>query len=192
MNQYNDFELLYLIYECDEEALGILFKKYDPLIKKKLRDFHIDKNSYDDFYQECLIALMVAIRSYNPFYNKSFTRYLELIVTRRIMNVLHHNKKAFYNEVKIDDDYFMDSDQTFSYEDNTLSKIKDGDLYLKDNYISLYSLTDIEKKVLELKYVKGLSSSEIAEATNIDIRKVYNSIYQAKKKVRSRLEVKKN
>ena len=192
MNQYNDYELLYLIYECDEEALGILFKKYDPLIRKKLRDFRVDKYSYDDFYQECLIAMLVAIRTYNPFYTKSFTRYLELLVTRKIMNVMYHNKKSFYEEVKADDDFFMDNNTTFSYEDNIISDINDGNLYLKDQHIPLCSLSDIEKKILELKFVKGLSSEEIAKIMNVDIRKVYNSVYQAKKKVRNNLPIKKN
>ena len=191
MNQYNDYELLYLIYECDEEALGILFKKYDPLIRKKLRDFRIDKYSYDDFYQECLIALMVAIRTYNPFYSKSFMRYLELIVTRKIMNVMYHNKKSFYDEIKIDDDFFMDPNSEFIYDGNYIGNIKEGNLFLKDQHISLGQLSNLEKEVLELKYVKGLSSKEIAKTMNVDLRKVYNSVYQAKKKVRGKLESKK-
>lgn len=187
MNQYNDYELLYLIYECEEEALGILFKKYDPLIRKKLRDFRVDKYSYDDFYQECLIAMMVAIRTYNPFYDKSFTRYLELIITRKIMNVMYQNRNSFYEEIKIDDDFFMDENNSLTYDSSIFSEINEGNLYLKEQHISLNGLTNIERKVLELKYVKGLNSKEIAKEANIDIRKVYNSIYQAKKKVKSKL-----
>jgi RNA polymerase sporulation-specific sigma factor len=58
--QYNDSELLYLMYEDCEIALGILFNKYSNLIKKRLSDFRIHAKNYDDFYQEGLMMLYKA------------------------------------------------------------------------------------------------------------------------------------
>ena len=185
MDQYNDYELLYLIYEGDEEALGIIFKKYDPLIKKKLYDFKIKNSLYDDFYQEGLIVLYVAVKTYNPSFNKTFTKYFELLLSRRIMTLLRDMKKEHEKVVVIESDILKDSSESFNYSDKMLSDNANHDLLLKDNNIPSSMLTVSEKDVLALRYFKGKTSKEIADELNIDIKKVYNALYQAKKKVRT-------
>ena len=185
MNQYNDFELLYLIYEGDEEALGIIFKKYDPLIKKKLYDFKIKNSLYDDFYQEGLIVLYVAVKTYNPSFNKTFTKYFELLLSRRIMTLLRDMKKEHEKVVVIESDVLKDSSESFNYSDKMLSDNANHDILLKDNNIPSSMLTLSEKDVLAMRYFKGKSSKEIADELNIDVKKVYNALYQAKKKIRT-------
>ena len=185
MDQYNDYELLYLIYEGDEEALGIIFKKYDPLIKKKLYDFKIKNSLYDDFYQEGLIVLYVAVKTYNPSFNKTFTKYFELLLSRRIMTLLRDMKKEHEQVVVIESDVLRDSSESFNYSDKMLSDNANHDVLLKDNNIPSSMLTVSEKNVLALRYFKGKSSKEIADELNIGVKKVYNALYQAKKKVRT-------
>ena len=185
MDQYNDYELLYLIYEGDEEALGIIFKKYDPLIKKKLYDFKIKNSLYDDFYQEGLIVLYVAVKTYNPLFNKTFTKYFELLLSRRIMTLLRDMKKEHEQVVVIESDVLRDSSESFNYSDKMLSDNSNHDVLLKDNNIPSSMLTVSEKDVLALRYFKGKTSKEIADELNIDVKKVYNALYQAKKKVRA-------
>ena len=41
MIQYNDYELLYLMNEFDEEAERLLFEKYTNLIKSRIYKFGI-------------------------------------------------------------------------------------------------------------------------------------------------------
>ncbi|MBO4623224.1 MAG: sigma-70 family RNA polymerase sigma factor [Bacilli bacterium] len=184
MNQYNDYELLYLVYEGDEEALGIIFKKYDPLIKKKLYDFRISSFLYDDFYQEGLIMLFLAIKLYNPFLTKSFTRFFELLLSRRIMTLLRDAKKENEKVVAIEESILNDSSGNFDYKDKILSDKASGDIWLKDNNIPLSILTKCEKEILIMRMFKNKSASEIAKDLNINIKKVYNALYQAKKKIK--------
>ena len=173
MNQYNDYELLYLIYEGDEEALGTVFNKYDPLIKKKLYDFKIARGLYDDFYQEGLIILYLAVKTYNPFLNKTFTRYFELLLTRRIMTLLRNVKKENEKIVVIESDILRDSSNSFNYSDKVLSSSINHDVWLKDNNIPSSILTRSQKEVLAMRYLNGSSPKEIADKLNIDIQKVY-------------------
>ena len=72
MIQYNDYELLYLMNEFDEEAERILFEKYTNLIKAKIRKFKVKSRYKDDFMQEGYYMLMIAIRTYDEFSNKTF------------------------------------------------------------------------------------------------------------------------
>lgn len=185
MNQYNDYELLYLIYECDEEALGILFKKYEPLIKKRLYSFRIKKCNYDDFYQESLLTLYLAIKKYNPFNNKSFNKYFDLLLTRRIMSLLRQGKDHFYEEIITDDEaMFVDEGNVL---DNMLLKSSNKELELRENVVSIGYLSSLEYEIFKLKYIEGIPNERIAKIIDEDIKKVYNSIYRMKKKIKSRL-----
>ena len=64
----NDYELLYLISENNEDASNALYKKYEPVIDYYARKYYkltqgkgID---YNDLYQEGLIGLDAAIKGY--------------------------------------------------------------------------------------------------------------------------------
>ena len=66
---YNDYELVYLIKEESEEAMDLMMRKYDPLIKsvvsyyfKKFNNFKID---FDDMLQEARIALFIYLKRYD-------------------------------------------------------------------------------------------------------------------------------
>ena len=51
MYKYNDYELLYLIYEMDDTALDIMFRKYISLIKARIKAFRIKPSNREDFLQ---------------------------------------------------------------------------------------------------------------------------------------------
>ena len=73
--KYNDYELLYLCSLHSEEALNILLEKYTCLIMIKLCAFKVKDCYFDDFKQECLMALMSAIKSFSESFNKTFYKY---------------------------------------------------------------------------------------------------------------------
>lgn len=193
MNQYNDYELLYLIYECEEDALGILFKKYDPLIKKKLHDFKVKSYCYEDYYQECLVILFLAIRKYSPFVGKSFTRYFELLLTRNIATMVRRSIRRKEEYIVDDLSMLIDEDNQFGYEDKMIVSGESKDTFFKNDKIDipLNSLSSFEKETFRLRYVKGMSYQEIASITNQDVRKIYNSTYQARRKLRRILPINK-
>ena len=192
MNQYNDNELLYLIYECEEDALGILFKRYEPLIKKRLFDYHVSRDDYEDYYQECLMSLYLAVRIYNPMYDKSFNKFFDLVVTRRIRTLLNRQRLKNIDAIPLDDvNYLRDSSDNFNYEDEILSDIKDDRIRFNNQVLSIDSFSEWEKEVFKLRFVSGYDIKEIASLKNEDIRKVYNSLYRIKKKLKSALPIEK-
>ena len=93
---YNDYELLYLIREKSDEALEIMYRKYTPLIRKRILDFRIQVN-HEDFFQEGLLALDIAIRRYIDLYDKTFNKYFDLILQRRFIQILRKQEKHYYN-----------------------------------------------------------------------------------------------
>ena len=105
--QYNDNELLYLMFEGNDEALEIIYKKY--------------------------------VNSFNPFLNKSFNKYFDLILQRRFMNVLSTNKNYYYNVTLVDDINSVVSEDLIVY---------------TNNHFSL-NLTPTEQKLYRLKFIEN-------------------------------------
>jgi len=101
----NDYELLYLVQENCEEALEYLFRKYDNLIKMRIKAFKIKKKNYDDFYQEGLLALDKAIKTYDDRFGKSFNKYFDLILQRRFIQILRNEQKYVYDTMYVEDFY---------------------------------------------------------------------------------------
>ncbi len=83
--EYNDYELLDLIYDNDEVAYNIMLKKYKPVIYGKaleyynfLKNNHYEGVSVDDFYQEGVIAFNHAVKKFD--FNKGALFYSFLLV----------------------------------------------------------------------------------------------------------------
>ncbi len=168
--KYNDYELLYLIYEKQDEALEIMFKKYESLIKARIRDFHIKSKSFDDFFQEGLIMLKIAIETYDIYERKTFNKYFDLILQRKIREILARESKYFYHVVIQDNMDYL------------LSEVKETTLKIEENWKT--NLTTLEKQVFELMYESKKDIPAIAKEIICDERKIYNAIYRAKKKIR--------
>jgi len=167
--QYNDNELLYLIHESEDYAIGILYKKYYNLIYKRLHRFNISKN-FEDFFQEGLMALHTAINSFNPFYNKSFNKYFDLILQRRIMTILKKEQGYFYN-VLIKEE---------------INCVVNEDVKMYDLSDFIDTLSPFYKKVYRLKFVENYRPREIAELLDINVKKIYNTIYNIRRKYQDR------
>ena len=168
MYNYNDNELLYLIREKHDDALDIMFLKYSPLIKTRISKFRIQKD-YEDFYQEGLIALNIAISRYIDLYDKTFNKYFDLILQRKFIQILKKETNNFYNVVYID-------------ELNIIHEEKEK--YTSNKTYQIGMLSDFEKHIFKFYSEYNLKAGEIANKLNIDVRRVYNALNRIKKKIR--------
>ena len=73
--EYNDYELVYLVREQNEEALHIIIEKYSPLIGKIASSYYGIGYDYQDFFQEGRMAFIKAIYSFDENSNYSFYSY---------------------------------------------------------------------------------------------------------------------
>ena len=88
----NDYELLYLISENNEEANEVIFKKYNPIIEyyaKKYLPLVSNKGiDYNDLYQEGLIGLNSAIEGYRDQKDIKFSTFAFICIKRRIFSAI--------------------------------------------------------------------------------------------------------
>lgn len=170
MNQYNDFELLYLIKENCDIALDIMFQKYIPLINSRIKSFNIKKRNRDDFFQEGLICLHKAISTYREDKNKTFTRYFDLILQRRFIQILKKESKNFYDVELIGDGELLSEP----------SKVYDYSL--NDDFENI-KLSRFEKEVLNYLEL-GMKAREIASVLECTPKQIYDATDRIKKKIK--------
>jgi len=165
-HQYNDSELLYLIDEGNDLALTILYEKYKGLIHKRLNSFKIKDKNYEDFMQEGLMAMHVAINTYRPYSRKTFHKYYDLLLQRRIMNILRKEHYYFF-QVVISDDL---SEQL--HED-----------FCPYHPVEEFAFKPLEEAVYDLLMKYHYRPTEIAKQLQLPIKKTYNVIYAVRKKI---------
>lgn len=185
--EYNDFELVSLIRENNEEAREILYNKYKPIIVKKSTDQIYKLGSYgmeiNDLIQEGYIGLDNAINCFNEKENTSFYTFALLCIDRQIITYI---KKNTNNKAMILNDAInLDDGKESLFRDNT--DIEGSFINKEDakEFINLIcdSLSDIEKKVFSLK-LEGYDIGEIANLLNKDTKVIYNTLHRIKYKIK--------
>ncbi len=188
----NDYELIALSHEGNEDATRIIYEKYKPLIiKKSKKAFNYASHhgiDINDIIQESYIALDEAIKNFNQEDTASFYTFAMLCVERRITNYIKKttNKRSMVlNDAVTLDDVFgnmigdnINIENSIVTKDDDISKIKT----LRNG------LTPLEKNVFDLK-AKGFTFEEIAKSLNKDLKSVYNTFNRIKIKYKNINEI---
>ena len=186
MDKYNDYELVALAQENNEDAFNILYKKYKPIIFQKsscvlsFANHHgIDIN---DVMQEAYLAFDNAIRNFSEYNNTSFYTFAIMCVDRHL--------KSYLKRIRISKNKILNEAITISEVlEKTIKSNTDveNDFILSDSYKDVILkcssvLTDFELEVLKLK-IDGYSFENIADMLNKDTKSIYNCFYRSKLKI---------
>ncbi len=186
--EYNDFELVSLARDKNEEAIKIIYDKYKPIIISKAKDLYGIVNHHgvelNDLIQEGYIGLDNAINGFSESDNVTFYTFANVCIERQIISFIRKvsgNKNKLLNDaINIDNSMEhlfkdeLDIEKLFiSYEDYDETII-----LLKKN------LSSFEKTIFEYK-MDGYSNSEIANMTNKDIKVIYNTVNRIKNKLKN-------
>ncbi|MBR2891899.1 MAG: sigma-70 family RNA polymerase sigma factor [Bacilli bacterium] len=166
----NDNELLYLIKNHDEEALELMFKKYENLILSKIQKYHFPKSHKEDYLQEGRIVLLRAIETYKEEFDKTFTRYFELLLQNRF-NTLYQKNKKYQNHIVLVEVEKIDVDNK---KEEVLPKLQD---------VKLDTLSFLEKEVFKYHFLENHNIDETSNHLNISNKQVYNTIQRIKNKL---------
>ena len=174
MIKYNDFEILSLIKEGNQDALELMFEKYKGLISKKIYKFNL-VYEYEDVFQESLMVLYKTISIYDDSHGKSFTRFFEMNLERKFMSIV--SQKVRRNEI-------FSSNELYIFENNHCidSNSVYYDLYKKE---IAKILTKEEFLVYYLREFYYYSVSYIGEKYSFDDKKIYNLLQRAKMKIKN-------
>ena len=192
----NDYELVSMAQEYNEDAINALHEKYQPLINKKCHKYikYLQNKGIElaDLIQECTIGFEEAIHNFNPNDNVSFYTFANVCMDRQLMSELtrqNRDKYKFLNEAVPLETIDEESDI------NLIDFIQDNShnpevgLVSNEEFKELYEniskeLTSLEECVFKLK-LQGFGYKEIADILDKDEKSIDNAIQRIKAKIKS-------
>ena len=69
-----------------------LIKANVQLVRSCIRPYFLQGGDYDDLYQEGMLGLLSAVRSYDPSRNDSFQAYAALCIKRRVIDAVRRDR----------------------------------------------------------------------------------------------------
>lgn len=185
--KYNDYELVALAREGNEDAINLIYQKYKPIIVRKSENAIIRASHHgieiSDIMQEGYIGLEEAIKNFSDEDNASFYTFATLCINRQIINYLRKitsGRDKILNDAVAIDEYVEktikdDFDTEFSFIYKELEKnIKEE---IEKNF------TNFEKNVFNMR-IEGYSFEEIANTLNKDVKSIYNTFHRIKLKIK--------
>lgn len=186
---YNDYELVYLAKEKDDDALKILINKYDSLLISKTKKYlpYINKYGldYEDVFQETLIIFYNSILTFNQNNNSCFNTFTNLCIERKLSSLLTKiQKKLFYKEIISIESNDTNLIDLYINNSNTPENIISN----KEDFYTLYNkiknnLSNYENIIFELK-INDLSTEEISNLLDKKSKEIYNVLDRIKIKTK--------
>jgi RNA polymerase sporulation-specific sigma factor len=173
---YNDFEIIDLINQGNEEALELMFGKYKWLVAKKISSFNLT-DEYDDCFQEGMIVLYKSVVKFNDAKNKSFTRFFESNLEHHFISIIRSRRRKirFLNEklpMLVDDEVNETEREVYTEQ---------------DIFAAIDKLSPLEKSIFTGKFIQNKDAQTIAGEQNIPIKKVYNAVDRIRQKIKMHL-----
>jgi len=174
---YNDFEIISLIQEGQEEALALMIEKYHLLIAKKINKFNL-RDEFDDYYQEALLVLYRSIQKFKPSFNKTFTKFFELNLDRYFISSVRKRTRQYQ---------FMKQEIVSLYEETVVYPVEYE--YSSDAFEMLFNqMSSFEQSVFQYRFLDKETIPLIATKLQTDVKSVYNAIDRIRMKVKMHLE----
>ena len=195
----NDYELLYLISENNEDAKELFYSKYKPIIELKAKKFtkYVESKGYDynDLIQEGMIGLSKAIKDFSEQKDVKFTTFANICIERQILSFMR-NISAGRHKV-LNESLSFDT-TTNSYGMPLIDLLDDKNVNPETTFIeseekeSLYNdivsiLNEKEIEVFDLR-TKGFTYKEISGLLNITEKSVGKYIEKIKTKISKMLD----
>jgi RNA polymerase sigma factor (sigma-70 family) len=163
-----------MIKDGDEQAFELMCEKYTLLIYKYIYKFNL-RYMMDDMLQEGYMVLLRSIRHFDESFNKSFTRYFMLNLSRQFQNIV--TKRVSRQMIEESHNAYIFLNLTSQEQEDVFY-----DLYLEE---IKSILPEMEYSAFFYRYIKFMNISDISLKLNLDNKKIYNMIYRARKKLRN-------
>ena len=186
-----DAELAAAAQSGDVLAEGALVKRYASLAEGISRSYFIVGGDRDDLYQIALIALLEAVRRFDPEREAKFPTYASACIRNRLLDAVRAASAG--KNAPLRDSVPIDGE-----DEGAASELVSPELSPEQQYIekeaeeSFFSalgemLGEQDLTVLRF-YLAGVPYKEIAEKLGISAKKVDNTVYGAKKKIARLIE----
>ena len=171
-------DLLQRILKNDEQALGLLMRKYYTDLYNYAARFTSDDALIKDCIQEVFISLWQRRQTVGVILSPKF--YFLRAIKNKVLKSLDKARRKIGTQA-LPEDYDFSHD--FSIEKMIIAKQVSEQNALRLNAL-LALLSKREKEVIYLKYYQYLDNGQVAELMNISRQSVYNLLHEAIRKLK--------
>ncbi len=189
VGEYRDHELASLVCGGDPDAFVELTQRYMSLIRAKAASFPHTALESDDLYQEGLLGLYRAARTYDPDGAASFRTYAGVCISHQIIAAYrsHFRKK----NLPLNSSLSLDDEESPVQEDSFARSVRSNPeaLLIAQENLQIVNerirrgLSRLEQQVLFL-YLGGATYAEIAKRRGITPKAVDNAMQRVRRKLR--------
>ena len=187
-----DEELIKKIQSGDLSAQNYLLEKYSDLVNIKANKFFLIGADDDDMFQEGMIGLYKAIKSFDLEKQNSFKTFANLCIERQLITAIKTSNRQKHiplnSSFSLNLSAYDENDDTSVLEVLDTKTVEDPlDTITKKEYYEFIetridkSLSSFEKQVLN-RYVQGESYVDIANKLDTPVKSVDNAIQRIRKK----------
>lgn len=196
---YNDNELLWYVAENHEDAIEIVYQKYEPLIVHTAKKMHeyckYSGLELSDLMQEGRLGLVDAMTKYNEQRDVTFYTFAKTCIERKMISTviatrrLKHrilNESIFYDSTSEEGGMHLEhllKDNRSNPEHLILNNEREEKMITRTKE----QLTDFESQVFELK-ISNFNYGEIAEILDKDKKSIDNALQRIKLKMKKVLK----
>lgn len=192
IRQEHENEILGLVKQAqagDEAAMEELILEFSRFVFQAEKKYFIPGASKEDLYQEGMIGLFTAIKTYDERRNLAFEDYVGLSIRNSIIRAVRSatqkkqllltNAHSIFEDLSV----YLKLKANRDLEDIVFGKLKAEQI----RKIIDYCLSKAERKIIKLK-LANFSVDEIAQMVSMDKKKVENALYRARKKIKSHIQ----
>ncbi len=171
----------------DDVAFRELLKSCEKMIQSIINSFELEYGDFrisrDDMFQEGMIALHEACKSYEECFGAKFSTFAYTVIKRRLHHFYYHNKKRYQAEI-----YSIDAIDIQDHFSPLADYVSDNSfIYLqeerKDKINKILSkLRDEDRTILEMR-INSYSYEEIAKHLNINKKRVDNRLVRIRQRL---------
>lgn len=180
----DDYELLYLASENNEDAINFLLEKYSKTIYLKSLKYCDTNNDIDDYINEGILAFYESMESYNE--KTKFTTFLNACLDRKLLNYrkLQDRKKysLLNNAISLEDQKISENSYIDNRNNPELVLLNNEDYtYLRNK---LLKKLDYNEELIFLLKEQNFSIKEISIIIDKKIEVIYRIIKRIKLKTK--------
>ena len=187
-----DEEIIERIKSGDNNAQNYLLEKYSDLVNIKANKFFLIGAEDDDMFQEGMIGLYKAIKSFDLEKQNSFKTFANLCIERQLITAIKTSNRQ--KHIPLNSSFSLNLSAYDENDDTSVLEILDTktvedplDTITKKEYYEFIesridkNLSTFEKQVLN-RYVEGESYVDIANKLDTPVKSVDNAIQRIRKK----------
>jgi RNA polymerase sigma-70 factor (ECF subfamily) len=173
----SDEELVDSYRTGKKECLGTLYERYYKKVYHKCLSYTKNPDSAFDLSQDILLKAFGKISTFRG--NSSFSTWLFVITTNHCIAYLRKTKNIYFDNI---DSYLFLQDENQDFEERILYEYKEQSLMAE-----LGNISELERKMLILKYQNNYSITELQKEFNMKASAVKMRLLRAKQKMEQKL-----